>query len=462
MVNHVILDGLTWLSGEPRQARPPRRSGHESKERAMNGADEGVVLLIGSGWRPYREYLLRGFARHAPLWLIDERPATWQLPYIVGSSVVGLLDEQRVVADQQGLIDAALEVAQDSKVAGVLTYEELFVTATAQVAERLGVRGLSILGAQNCRDKSRSRATLTRAGIAQPQYALVHSLEEAVEAAARIGYPVVTKPRGMGASVGVVQADDPDGLKAAFEVAERARRAGPPVYEDGVLIEELVDGAEISIDGAVFGGQYQPFCLARKQLGAPPYFEEVGHLVDAADPLATDPALHALLADAHRELGVHDGVTHTEVRLTSRGPVIIEVNARLGGDLIPYLGKLATGVDPGLVAAQIASGATPSLEPTSSACAGIRFLYPPQDCRVLTVSVPEPAEVPGLLEARAIVQPGAELRLPPSTHLCRHAYVLAVAASRAECQTALDQAAALVELRYESLDSDHPFTGRPW
>jgi D-alanine-D-alanine ligase-like ATP-grasp enzyme len=428
----------------------------------MTGNDDGLVLLIGSGWRPYREYLLQGFTRHLPLWLIDERPASWQLPYLVGSSVVGLLDRQRVVADQQGLIDAALQVAQDHKVAGVLTYEELLVTATAEIAQHLGLRGLSVSGAQNCRDKSRSRAVLTQAGIAQPQYALVHGLDEAIEAAARIGYPVVVKPRGMGASVGVAQADSPDSLRAAFGVAERARRAGPPVYEDGVLIEELVDGAEISIDGAVFGGEYRPFCLARKQLGAPPYFEEVGHLVDAADPLAADPALRALLAEAHRVLGVHDGVTHTEVRLTSRGPVIIEVNARLGGDMIPYLGKLATGIDPGLLAAQIAAGAPPSLEATTRQCAGIRFLYPPQDCRVLEVSVPDPATVDGLLEARAIVPPGTELRLPPSTHLCRHAYVLALAPTRAECEAALDRAAALVQLRYEPLDQAEPFQGRPW
>jgi len=423
---------------------------------------DGVVLLIGSGWRPYREYLLRGIAGYLPLWLIDERPPSWQSPYLVGSSVVGLLDEQRVVADRDGLVAAALAVARHRKVTGVLTYEELLVTATAQVAERLGVPGLSVAGAENCRDKSRSRAELTRAGIAQPRFALVSDLPAAVEAAARIGYPVVTKPRGMGASVGVARADDPAGLAAAFGIAERARRAGPPVYEDGVLIEELVDGPEISIDGAVFGGRYQPFCLARKDLGPPPYFEEIGHLVDAADPLAEDPALAELLAEAHRSLGVRDGVTHTEVRLTSRGPVIIEVNARLGGDLIPYLGMLATGVDPGLLAARIAGGAPPRLEPTHRRCAGIRFLYPPQDCRVLEVSVPDPDEVPGLLEARAIVQPGAELRLPPATHLCRHAYVLAVAPNRAECEAALDRAAALVRLRYEPLDADREFQGRPW
>jgi len=70
----------------------------------------GVVLLIGSGWRPYREYLLQGLSQQSDLWLIDQEPPTWQRQYITGSSVVGLLDAERVVPDRQGLIDAALAV----------------------------------------------------------------------------------------------------------------------------------------------------------------------------------------------------------------------------------------------------------------------------------------------------------------------------------------------------------------
>ena len=81
----------------------------------------GVVLLIGSGWRPYREYLLQGLAKRASLWLIDEKPASWQDPYIVGSSVVEALDEERAVPDRQGLLDAALKVVADRDVLGVVT-----------------------------------------------------------------------------------------------------------------------------------------------------------------------------------------------------------------------------------------------------------------------------------------------------------------------------------------------------
>jgi predicted ATP-grasp superfamily ATP-dependent carboligase len=422
----------------------------------------GLVLLIGSGQRDYREYLIKGLAARAALWLVDERAPTWQRPYIVGSSVVELLDHTRIIPDQQGLIDAAADIARSRTVLGVCTYDELLVIAAAHVTERLGVRGLSVDGAYRCRNKHSSRLTLTSAGLPQPRYELVYTRDEAVAAAQRIGYPVVLKPRGMGGSVGVVLVEEPGKLAAAFAVCTRASLAGPPTFEDGILIEELVDGPEISIDGAVVAGQYQPFCLARKRLGAPPYFEEVGHVVDAGDPLLDDADLRHVLAEAHRALGVPYGITHTEVRLSARGPVIIEVNARLGGDLIPYLGKFATGIDPGHVAADVAVGIRPRLKPSLRACAGIRFLYPPEDCRVLDISLPEPGAVPGLVLAKAMAAPGAAIRLPPRAHVGRYAFLVATANHSTACDARLDEAAALVGLQYEPLKPSELTGERPW
>src|SRR5205823_13650843 len=100
----------------------------------------------------------------------------------------------------------------------------------------------------------------------------------------------------------------------------------------------------------------------------------------------------------------------------------------------------------------VAPGAPPDLAVTNRACAGIRFLYPPQDCRVLGVSTPDPAAIPGLLEARPIVQSGAVVRLPPAAHLGRYAYVIAAAPTPSDCALALNVAAELVDLRYEPLE----------
>jgi biotin carboxylase len=419
--------------------------------RAVEHNADGVVLLIGSGQQQYRRYLIEGASQRRSLWLIAAEAATWQRPFVVGSSAVEMLDSDRSEHDEKGLLDAADAVSRSRPVHGVFTYDESLVISTARIAERLGLPGCTVDGADGCRDKHRTRLTLTAAGLPQPHFALAETPTDAVLCAEAIGYPVVVKPRGMGASIGVVRAEDAAELAAAFAVAEHASLTGPSSYEGGVLVEEFVIGPEISIDGTVTTGAYTPMFVARKQLGLAPYFEEVGHVVDGDDPLLDDADLLHVLAEAHRVLGVQDGITHTEVRLTERGPVIIEVNARLGGDLIPYLGKLATGIDPGRVAVDVATRTPTQLEPSWRRCVGIRFLYPPEDCRVLDVSVPEIGEISGLIAARALVASGASLRLPPRAHIDRYAYVICTADDPAACAERLDEATAQITLNYEPL-----------
>ncbi len=410
---------------------------------------EGVVLLVGSGGRRYREYLMAGAARRHPLWLLDAAAPSWQQPYVRGATVVPLLDRARLVPDQAGLLAAARELAGRERIAGAFSYDETLIVTTAHIAEALGLPGPTVAGVENCRNKQRNREVLTAAGLPQPRFALVRTLAEARTAAAAVGFPAVLKPPGMGASIGVVRVDGAAGLAAGFEVAYQASFGGNPAYEGGVLVEEMLVGPEISVDGAVFDGRYQPLFLARKRVGLAPYFEEIGHIVDPADPLLADARLAEVLAEAHRALGLRYGMTHTEVMLTARGPVIVEVNGRLGGDLIPYLGKLATGIDPGAVAADVAAGVPPVLAPGERRPVGIRFAYPPQDCRVRGVALPEPGALPGLLEAAVLAEPGAELNLPPKGYISRYAYLIATAADPAAVDARLDAALAATELDYE-------------
>lgn len=400
-----------------------------------------TVLLVGSGHQRYREYLMASIAHEHDIWLLDVAEPRWQARHLVGFTVLDPFDER-------GLVAAARTVARTRSVAGVVCYDEALILPAAHVVEALGIPGAGVDAVRRCRDKLATRQALAAAGLPQPQSIAVTSRADAAAAARRVGYPVVLKPRGLGASQGVVVAADAGALDDAFAVATAAEYPGVPRYPT-ILVEEFVDGPEISIDGFVADGDYQILFVARKQLGLEPYFEEIGHIVDAADPLLHDPELERYLAAIHRALAIERGMTHTEIKLTSRGPRLIEVNGRLGGDLIPFIGREATGVDPGEVAAAIAVGGRPEVCPRRQRCVGIRFCYPPVDCRVLSVALPRTGA--GLVAAEALVEPGDAVRLPPNAYAQRIAYVICEGDDPPRCNARLDDAVRGVQLRYEAL-----------
>ncbi len=413
----------------------------------------GALLVIGSGLKLYREYLVRSVARRARenglrLVLINNLKPTWQHEYFDDITVVNVFDHAL-------LAETARELANRYTVAGVLCWDEPLVMPAAELAAEFGVPGLSVPGVHGCRDKHSCRVRLTAAGLPQPGFHLAVDLDDARAAVARIGFPVVVKPRALGASMGVSLARDAGEFDAAYRVAHEASLVGDEPYRGGALIEGFADGPEISVDGAVHKGEYLPMFVARKSTGMPPFFEETGHLVDAGDPLLRDEELLRVLTEAHRVLGIEDGITHTEARLTARGPVIIEVNGRLGGDLIPLLGKTATGIDPGSVLFDVATGQRPDVTPTRSGVAGIRFGYPDHDCVVHSVEVPWDA--PGLVMASPMVEPGATLRLPPGGYIARHSFVACEAEDTDACRQRLAHAASLVEV--DSVDIEPPPPG---
>lgn len=226
---------------------------------------------------------------------------------------------------------------------------------------------------QSCRDKHSTRTLLARHGVPSARSVRVANLLEATLVAEQIGYPVVLKPAGQAGSVGVIRVDNGEHLARAFDFAtEGAALHGGE--NTNVLVEEYLDGPEISVECVTQNGVTHAVAVTRKKLGFEPYFEETGHTVDAADPLL--PQVAPIAAAAIRALGIDHGVQHVEMRLTSTGPRIIEVNARIGGDLIGHLVRLATGIDLPRVAADLACATTPSLERTRLRAAGITLLYP--------------------------------------------------------------------------------------
>lgn len=408
-----------------------------------------TLLLVGSGLRPYREPILKMISKHANVWSLAEITPDWEYDYICGFLKVNTLNPVQMKAS----------IPDDVKPDGVFCWDEMRLIPSAKLAKSLGLPGGNVDAINACRDKYLTRQSLSKLNVGQPVFSVNSTLEEAKESANRIGYPVIVKPRSMAASFGVRKVENDQELETAFEYAagvteksenfvaeyykaakESDDSAAEHYFSKGVLIEQCVEGSEISIDSVVSNGRVMPLFVARKQTGFYPYCEEIGHVVNAKDPLLDDDEFIDFLNQTHKAVGFEDGCTHIEVMLTEDGPKIIEINARMGGDLIPYVGQIATNIDLGKIVVDVTRGQPVQLEEIDPSIAAIRFFYPDAECTVKSLEIHTDKLHPSVFTAAPLAGEGQQLPLPPKNNIVgRFGYAITKGIDAEECiQTAID------------------------
>ncbi|WP_129298328.1 ATP-grasp domain-containing protein [Streptomyces lydicus] len=313
----------------------------------------------------YRGTCLANVAAHYDVVLISGAAPTWEKEILLDYEIAD-------PTDQAALTEAGRALAERHDLAGVMTWTEWYLVPVARLARQLGLPTTAPEVLQGCRNKHTSRSLFARHGVPSATSVSVRAEREAADAARRIGYPVVLKPAAHAASMGVVRVDTAGELPAAYAFAAQA--AGHGVENTQVLVEEYLDGPEVSVECVTHQGQTSVVAVTRKTVGCAPYFEELAHVVDATDPMLATVAPAAVAAiDA---LGISDGVSHVEIRVVDGRARLVEVNARIAGDMISHLVHLATGVDLARAASDIACGQAPDLTPTRSQAAAIRLIYP--------------------------------------------------------------------------------------
>jgi biotin carboxylase len=402
-----------------------------------------LLLIIRTGKREFREYLLRSITPHYRVHMFVVTPPSWELEYVDGFTRV-----------DTGDVDAMVKAAQELEdIAGVLCWDEARIPHAAEVAKALGLPGDPSYIAR-CRDKQLTRQALAAAGVPQPGSQRVETVEEALAAAHAFGYPAIIKPTDLALSAGVVKVHDDEDMMAAFDHVSALKHGGIPDWRPTILVEEFAVGEEISVDTAVHHGEIYPLCLAHKEIGYAPYCIEVGHYVYSDEPLLHDPQLLGLLQDIHAALGFTDGVTHTEIMLTADGPKVIEVNGRLGGDMIPYLGLQAAGVDTGLAAAAVACGRAPEVVRDRNRVAAVRFFYPAQEDTVIqSIRFDFGGQgAPAAVDQLALLPDIGSVKSPPprGTVAGRIAFATAIAQTADECRLALDAAEKALRVNEEA------------
>ena len=335
--------------------------------------------------------------------------------------------------DEQGIERLASAESVDGIIAPGIDWP---VGVAARVAEKLGLpHPISPAVGTLAVSKQKQREALAKAGVPQPAWHVVSEAED--------GLPVPS----------VVKAPDRQGQKgltlvrSGAELPKAIARAIEESRSGTAIIEELVEGPEVTVNAFSLRGEFHPLTVTDRLTAEPPAF---GVALAHVWPSEAGATAAAVAESAVKALGIENGPSYTQLRIGPDGPQVIEVAARLGGGHDAELAELALGVDLNGLALQAALGEpiwSAALQPTPEAGGAIvRFLVPPAGTLQEVEGVEEAGAVEGVQDVRVYREPGHVFgRFLRGAD--RAGAVLAVGDSRDEAVERADEAVRLIRFK---------------
>lgn len=292
-------------------------------------------------------------------------------PEAVGFTVEGVKKEVISTIDT----DAVLLAAKEHKIDGIMTLaSDMPMRTVATVAKELGLVGVTEETALAATDKGIMRQRLQEFGVPVPVFYKVNTRDEYYQAINKLDVKCIVKPADNSGSRGV---DLLSNLKDSQEI-EKAYHYSKSFSRNGtIVVEEYMEGPEVSVETLSIAGECYVIQITDKLTTGAPYFVEMGHNQPSLLPKNMQQQIEKVAKMAVKALGIQNGPSHTEIKVTSEGPKIVEIGARLGGDNITtHLVPLSTGVDMVKSCIQIALGETPDLKPEFVKASAIRYFAP--------------------------------------------------------------------------------------
>ncbi len=403
------------------------------------GARADRLLVLGAG-PAQLGLLVAARARELHVIAVDRDPSAPGFRYADRRAILSTEDEpgiERLAAAER--VDGIIAPGIDWPVA-----------IAARIAERLGLpHPISPETAALSTSKLRQRERFAEAGVPQPAHEVCSGAEEAAAAGERLGYPCVVKAPDRQGQRGLSLVTEAGLMASAVEVALDAARSPT------LLVEEHVDGHEVTVNAFSAGGVFRPLTVTDRITAEPPAF---GVALAHAWPSELAPRQIAAAIDAAsaaaQAVGIANGPTYTQVLVRDDGTAKVgELAARLGGGHDAELCTAVLGVDLNELALAAALGheiPETALAPTELAGGGcVRFLVAPTG---------ELREADGLEDASAVdgvrwvrlYRPEGHRFGPLLRGADRAGAILALGDSRDDALARADRAADLI--RFDTVD----------
>jgi carnosine synthase len=230
----------------------------------------------------------------------------------------------------------------------------------AGVQEALGLPGNPLEAYEIARDKYATRKALEKHGLNSIKAVQIWSSDDAATAAEHVGFPMIVKPTvGMGSS-GVYRVDSREQLDETLgRLFEDIRNdwtlnrnsvgSQAPVLAETFVLPNLFYGGKINefdCEVLLWDGQVVYSNIIDNLTTRPPFFQEVGSCAPTMLPTEREQAMKEYAVQCVKAMGFTRGGFHVECWDTAEGPLLIEVNSRVGGGATQDTHIACWGVDP--------------------------------------------------------------------------------------------------------------------
>lgn len=325
-------------------------------------------------------------------------------PEAVGFNVEGVIKEVISTIDTPAIIEAA----KRHEINGIMTLAtDMPMRSVAAVAKEMGLVGIDEDTALKATNKAEMRVALQVGGVPIPKFFKVSNEEEYVKAVKQFNVPFIVKPADSSGSRGIFEVtdiNDQKQIKEAYKYCRPFSRVGD------VVVEEYMSGPEVSVETLNVDGVCHVIQITDKLTTGAPHYVEMGHSQPTRHSKEIAEKIAEVAKAANKAIGIKNGPSHTEIIVTSEGPKIVELGARLGGDNITtHLVPLSTGVNMVECCIRIALDEKLDIEQKFSKGSAIRYFKQHAGVVKSISGIEKAMEVPGVKQISIVHGVGEEI-----------------------------------------------------
>lgn len=345
-----------------------------------------------------------------------------QLPAIIKAKEMGLeviavdIDKNAVGFKEADIgleistidIPNVVKAAELYKIDGIMTLaSDMPMRTVAAVASKLNLIGISEETALKATNKAVMRECLKDNNIPIPKFFRIKTYKQYLDILINFTDNCIIKPADNSGSRGIFLINNLKNekmIKYAFEYSKKHSRSGE------VLVEEYMQGPEVSVESISIDEKTHIIAITDKLTTGSPRFVELGHSQPSILSENVKNEIKKITIETIKAIGIKNGPSHTELKITNEGPKVVEIGARLGGDNITtHLVPISTGVDMVKSCINIALGEMPDLNIKQNKGAVIRYFNTNKGILHNVYGIEEAKKINGISEINIVKKIGEHI-----------------------------------------------------